>query len=83
MVTPLAVIVAHFAPEQIRVASWYFYDGMNQRDIAELLDVSQQAVAKQLAAIRRKLAALGIPEPQRMEHPTATRSVRPIATASL
>jgi hypothetical protein len=74
----MAVISAHCTPAQVRLLSWYCYDGMDQHDIAEMLGISQQAVSQQIDTVLRLLDRIGVPRPKRLEHPTATRSVRTV-----
>lgn len=71
----MSVLVAHLSPEQIRLAGWYFHDGYDQHDIAEMLSISQQAVAQRIGTILRTLDRLNIPHPRRAVHPTKVRRV--------
>ena len=73
---PLAAFMAHLTKDQIDLCAWYYFDGLDQHDIATMLGITQQAVAKRIAAVLRILKERGIPMPKRMEHPQATRCVR-------
>ena len=70
------MLTAHLNAEQFRIAGWYYFDGMDQHDIAELLGCTRQRVGQHIAKIVAVIRKLGMPEPKRFEHPYTTRSVR-------
>jgi predicted transcriptional regulator len=81
MTLPLAAITAHLTADQMRLAAWYWFDGVDQHEIAGWLGITRRAVGQRLDTIRTQLEHRGIPLPKRLEHPTVTRNVRPIGTS--
>ena len=50
---------AVLTPRQREVIALYFFEGLNQREIAEKLDISQQSVSEHLYGKERKRRAVG------------------------
>lgn len=69
----LDAVRAVLTAAQIEVLVWYFVDGYDMPAIGGFLGCSKVAVSLRIKLIRRKLAAAGLPEPTRDEHPTAVR----------
>lgn len=69
-------IATVLSAEQLTVACWYYYDGLELQEIAAYLGgVSPQAINRRLDRIDKQLRKHRIPLPRRLEHPYATDTV--------
>ena len=66
------------SPREIRILSWYFYDGATQSEIAEEVGLSQQGVGLIIERATSKLVEAGYPAPIRRHSGLGRDGERPV-----